>query len=70
MRNIGIVLLGLGILGFVYTGDRLAESEPVPPGSTVMESLRYDSGRWEVARWGCGVAAGFGLLMGLFPKGR
>jgi hypothetical protein len=70
MRNFGAVLLLLGILGFFYASSRLSEVEPLPPGLSVAESLRAPAGRWEMARYGAAAAAGFGLLMAMFPKGR
>jgi len=70
MRNFGAVLLLLGILGFFYAGSQRDNHEPVPAGLSVSESLKYPAGRWEMARYGCAVAAGFGLLMAMFPKGR
>jgi hypothetical protein len=70
VRNLGVVMLAVGILGFVYAGDQMKNGEPVPEGSTVTESLEYGAGRWEIARWGCACLAGFGLLMAMFPKGR
>lgn len=70
MRNFGVVLLALGILGFLYSSSRLDAVEPLPEGLTVGESLKLPAGRWEMARYGCAAAAGFGLLMAMFPKGR
>ena len=70
MRNFGAILLLLGILGFFYTSSRLDEAEPLPEGLSISEGLKEPAGRWEMARYGCGVVAGFGLLMALFPKGR
>jgi hypothetical protein len=70
MRNFGAVVLVLGILGFLYSSSRLSEMTPLAPGLSVGESLSQPSGRWEMARYACGAAAGFGLLMLVFPKGR
>ena len=42
----------------------------MPPDLSVSEGLRYPAGRWELARYACGAAAGFGLLIALVPKGR
>ena len=70
MRNFGSLLLLLGIVGFLYCSSRLSETAPLPAGLSVGEGLRQPAGRWEVARYACGAAAGFGLLMTLFPKGR
>ncbi len=70
MRNFGAVLLLAGIVGFLYCSSRLSETAPLPQGLTIGDSLSQPAGRWEVARYACGAAAGFGLLMALFPKGR
>lgn len=70
MRNFGAVLLLLGIGGFLYCSSRMSEVAPLPAGLSIEDSLRQPAGRWEMARYACGAAAGFGLLMTLFPKGR
>jgi hypothetical protein len=70
MRNFGAILLVLGILGFFYSSSRLDEAQPLPEGLSINEALKEPAGRWEMARYGCAAAAGFGLLMALFPKGR
>jgi hypothetical protein len=70
MRNFGGILLLLGILGFFYASARLADLTPVPQGQSVSAALEYPAGRWELARYACAAAGGFGLLMALFPKGR
>ncbi len=70
MRNFGGIVLLLGIFGFVYSGTQLEKYDPVPPGKSVNEALQYPAGKWEIARYGCAAAAGFGLLMAMYPKGR
>jgi hypothetical protein len=70
MRNIGGILLILGVLGFFYCSSQLESLEPVPQGLSVGEGFEYPAGKWEVARYACGGLAGFGLLMAMFPKGR
>jgi hypothetical protein len=70
MRNLGAILMLAGILGFFYCSDRLSRVEPLPEGLSVSEGLERPAGRWEMARYGCAAAAGFGLLMAFFPKGR
>jgi hypothetical protein len=70
VRNLGGVLLILGVLGFFYAASRLGDAEPLPEGLTVTEGLHYPAGRWDVARYGCAALAGFGLLMAMVPKGR
>lgn len=70
MRNFGGILLLLGIFGFAYASSQLEKHEPLPPGRSVEEGLEYPAGKWEVARYACAGAAGLGLLLALFPKGR
>jgi hypothetical protein len=70
MRNLGGVLLVLGLLAFFYTSSRVEEAEPLPEGLSISESLNEPAGRWEMARYGSAALAGFGLLMAMFPKGR
>jgi hypothetical protein len=70
MRNFGAVLMLLGILGFFYASSRLERVAPLPEGLSVSEGLKLPAGRWEMARYGCAAAAGFGLLIAMFPKGR
>jgi len=70
MRNSGVILLLLGILGFFYSSSRLGDVEPLPEGLSISEALKEPAGRWEMARYGCAAAAVFGLLMTMFPKGR
>ena len=70
MRNFGVILLVLGILGFSYVSSRLDQMEPLPQGLSLSEGLKEPTGRWEMARYGCAAAAGIGLLMAMFPKGR
>ena len=70
MRNFGIIVLVLGVFGFFYASGQEGQYEPVPDGLTVRESLSYPAGRWQIARYGSAVIAGFGLFMGMFPKGR
>jgi len=70
MRNFGAVLMLLGILGFFYASSKLEEVPPLAERLTVAEGLKEPAGRWEMARYGAAVAAGFGLLMAMFPKGR
>jgi len=70
MRNLGAILLMLGIGGFLYCSNRLADLPPLASGLSVGESFQQPAGRWDVARYACAAGAGFGLLMLLFPKGR
>jgi hypothetical protein len=70
MRNFGGILMLLGILGFFYAGAQLEKHEPLPPGVSLSEGLEKPTGRWEMARYACAGAAGIGLLLAMFPKGR
>ena len=70
MRNSGTILILLGILGFFYSSSRLGDVKPLREGLSISEALKEPAGRWEMARYGCAAAAGFGLLMAMFPKGR
>jgi hypothetical protein len=70
MRNFGGILMLLGIFGFVYCSSQMDKYEPVPQGKSVGEAMEYPAGKWDVTRYACAGAAGFGLLMALFPKGR
>lgn len=70
MRNFGGILMLLGIFGFVYCSSQMDKYEPVPQGKSISEALDYSAGKWDVGRYACAAAAGFGLLMAMFPKGR
>jgi len=70
VRNFGLVMVALGVLGFFYASSKLEEAEPIPEGLSISEGLQYPAGRWDMARYGCAGVAGFGLLMAMFPKGR
>ena len=70
MRNFGGILMLLGILGFFYSAQQLEQLEPAREGTSLSESMDRPAGRWEMARYACAGAAGIGLLMAMFPKGR
>ncbi len=70
MRNLGLVLLIVGILAFFYASSRLDDATPLPDGLSITESLKEPAGRWQMVRYACAGLAGFGVLMALFPKGR
>lgn len=70
MRNFGAVLLLAGLAGFFVASGRLDETGPPPQGVSLGETLEHPAGRWELARYGCGLAAAVGALLALFPKGR
>jgi hypothetical protein len=70
MRNFGGLLLLVGVVGFLYASSRLSGLDPVPAGTTVSDYVRYEAGKWELARYAAGIAALVGVLLALFPKGR
>ena len=70
MRNMGGILLLLGVAGFFYCSSRLSDMTPLSSGMSIGDSLEQPAGRWEMARYACAGVAGFGLLMAMFPKGR
>jgi hypothetical protein len=70
MRNFGGILMILGILGFFYCVSQLSNYDPLPEGLSISDALKQPAGRWDVGRYVCAAAGGFGLLMALYPKGR
>ena len=70
MRNFGAILLLLGLIGFFYASSQASEHQPAPEGASVSEELETPAGRWEMLRYASAGAAGLGLLLALFPKGR
>jgi hypothetical protein len=70
MRNFGMIMLVLGIVGFLYASDQAKKYEPVPEGLSARESLDYPSSRWELARYGAAALAAAGVLMAVVPRGR
>jgi hypothetical protein len=70
MRNAGGILLLAGVFGFFYCSAQLSHLEPVPPGRSIGGSLHYPAGRFEVGRYAAATAAGIGLILAMFPKGR
>lgn len=70
MRTFGGVLVLVGLFGFYYCSTRLTAAGPVPEGKSISQSLEYEAGKWEIARYGAAIVGAFGLLMSFFPKGR
>ena len=70
MRNFGAVLIVAGLFGFYYCSTRMAAVGPVPEGKSISESLEYEGGKWEVARYGAAFLGVLGVLMTLYPRGR
>lgn len=70
MRNAGGLLLLAGVFGFFYCSAQLSHLEPVPPGKSISETLQYPAGRYDAGRYASATAAGIGLILAMFPKGR
>ena len=70
MRNFGAVLLLLGLIGFFYASVQASGYDEAPAGMSLSEELETPAGRWEMLRYASAGAAGLGLLLALFPKGR
>jgi hypothetical protein len=70
MRNLGGILLLLGILGFFYASSQLSDREPSPQDASMRATLEDPTARWEMVRYGCAAAGVLGLIMALFPRGR
>lgn len=70
MRNFGLVLMLAGALAFFFATEQVAVVGPVPQAESLSETLAHPAGRWEMLRYAAATAAGVGLLLALFPKGR
>jgi hypothetical protein len=70
MRTIGLVLLAVGVLGFLYCSSRLSALDPVPAGIELGEYMRYEAGKMELGRYAAAIFGFIGLLLAFFPKGR
>jgi hypothetical protein len=70
MRNVGGILLLAGVFGFFYCSAQLSHLEPVPPDKGIRASLEYPAGRFDLGRYAAATAAGIGLILAMFPKGR
>jgi hypothetical protein len=70
MRNLGGILLLVGIGGFIYCHSQLGTAGPLPEGLTITEALEYSAGRFEVGRYAAAFMAVFGFLLVMFPKSR
>jgi len=70
MRNLGGILLLVGVLGFFYCSSQLSRAEPVPPEKSISQSLQYPAGRFELGRYAAAMAAAVGVILAMFPKGR
>jgi hypothetical protein len=70
VRSFGGAVLILGVIGFLYCSSQLSQTAALPADLGVAESLRHAAGRWEVGRYASAIAALFGFLMAMFPRGR
>jgi hypothetical protein len=69
MRNFGGILILLGAIGFFYASSEM-QGVPPAPDTSISDALATPGGKWEIARYVCAGAAGVGVLLALFPKGR
>jgi hypothetical protein len=70
MRTLGLVLMGAGLLGFLYCSSQLSAMEPVPATVELSEYLQYEAGKLELMRYAAAMSGFVGLLLTFFPKGR
>jgi hypothetical protein len=67
---VGLVLLALGVLGFLYCSSQLSSLEPVPAGVELADYMRYEAGKLELGRYAAAIGGFIGLLLAFFPQGR
>ena len=70
MRNFGLLLIVVGIAGFLYASSAREEGAAVPEGASLTQEIASPAGRLELLRYGAAGAAFVGVLLALFPKGR
>jgi len=70
MRRFGLLLVAVGLFGFLYCTWEQERHQPVPEGVDALAALRYPAGRYEMGRYAAAFAGLFGVLMLMFPKGR
>jgi len=70
MRSFGALMLVLGIVGFLYCSSKAQTAGVVPEGKSISESLEYDAGRYEVARYVCAAMGAFGILVLMVARDR
>jgi len=68
MQKLGVIMLLVGAFGFFYCSSQASKAGVVPEGKSISESLEYDAGRWEVARYVCAGIGVFGVLLTMVPK--
>ena len=70
MRNLGLILLLVGVAGFFYCSSRASQYEPLRAGLSVSESLETERGQWDAGRYAAAAFAFTGLVLTMLPKGR
>jgi hypothetical protein len=70
MRTLGLALLAIGVLGFLYCSSQLSSLEPVPAGVELGRYMEYEAGKLELGRYAAAIGGFIGLLLAFFPKGR
>jgi len=70
MRRLGFVVFAIGAGAYFYCSTQLAAVEPVPPGLSIEESVRYPAGQYQIGEYAGAMLGGLGLLLLVFPQGR
>ena len=70
MRTLGLVMLALGVLGFLYCSSQLSGLPPIPEGVELSDYMQYESGKLELGRYVAAMAGFIGALLAFFPQGR
>ena len=55
---------------YFYCSTQLKGSDPVPPGLSIEESVRYPAGQYQIGEYVGAMLGGVGLLLMLYPQGR
>ncbi|MBN2371521.1 MAG: hypothetical protein JXO72_13650 [Vicinamibacteria bacterium] len=70
MRSLGAFLILVGISGYIYCASQLSNASLVPPGSSIMETLRYPAGQMELGRYVAVILGAIGALLTVLPRER
>ncbi len=70
MRRFGFIVLALGAGVYFYCSTQLKASDPVPPGLSIEQSVRYPAGQYQIGEYVGAMLGGVGLLLMLYPQGR
>jgi hypothetical protein len=70
MRTVGLVLMAIGVLGFLYCSSQLSALGPVPAGVELGDYMQYEAGKMELGRYAAAIIGFIGLLLAFFPQGR